>query len=66
LDLATVQGARGRHPRVCIEVDLSKPLLGRYNIDNQIFHVEYESMKNIYFFVNCTTIEKIKPVINQV
>ncbi|CAN1149247.1 hypothetical protein LINPERHAP2_LOCUS16918 [Linum perenne] len=29
LDLATSEGARARYVWVCVEVDLSKPLLGR-------------------------------------
>ncbi|CAN1141728.1 hypothetical protein LINPERHAP1_LOCUS29391, partial [Linum perenne] len=48
LDLATTEGARGRYARVCVEVDLSKPLLGKYMIENRTFLVEYESLENIY------------------
>ncbi|CAN1168908.1 hypothetical protein LINPERHAP2_LOCUS28103 [Linum perenne] len=47
LDLATSEGARARYARVCVEVDLSKPLLGKYMIDNRTFLVEYESLQNI-------------------
>ncbi|CAN1142378.1 hypothetical protein LINPERHAP2_LOCUS13052 [Linum perenne] len=47
LDLATSEGARGRYARVCVEVDISKPLLGKYMIDNRTFFVEYESLENI-------------------
>ncbi|CAN1732203.1 hypothetical protein LINPERHAP1_LOCUS1527 [Linum perenne] len=43
LDLETSEGARGRYARVCVEVDISKPLLGKYMIDNPTFFVEYES-----------------------
>ncbi|CAN1133392.1 hypothetical protein LINPERHAP2_LOCUS7629, partial [Linum perenne] len=49
LDLATSAGARARYARVCIEVDLTKPLLGKYIIDNQVYRVEYESLENICF-----------------
>ncbi|CAN1218810.1 hypothetical protein LINPERPRIM_LOCUS1435 [Linum perenne] len=47
LDLATAEGARARYARVCVEVDLSKPLLGKYMIENRTFFVEYESLENI-------------------
>ncbi|CAN1162796.1 hypothetical protein LINPERHAP2_LOCUS24677 [Linum perenne] len=47
LDLATSEGARAKYARVCVEVDLSKPLLGKYMIDNRTFLVEYESLQNI-------------------
>ncbi|CAN1195922.1 hypothetical protein LINPERPRIM_LOCUS32253 [Linum perenne] len=49
LDLATSSGARARYARVCVEIDLTKPLLGKYSIDNRIYRVEYESLENICF-----------------
>ncbi|CAN1311984.1 hypothetical protein LINPERPRIM_LOCUS28526 [Linum perenne] len=51
LDLATSEGARARYARVCVEVDLTKPLLGKYMIEDRTFHVEYESLERICF--NC-------------
>ncbi|CAN1188053.1 hypothetical protein LINPERHAP1_LOCUS28172 [Linum perenne] len=33
MDLATSEGARARYARVCVEIDLSKPLLGKYMIE---------------------------------
>ncbi|CAN1127838.1 hypothetical protein LINPERPRIM_LOCUS29861 [Linum perenne] len=30
LDLATKEGSRCRYARVCVEIDLTKPLLGKY------------------------------------
>ncbi|CAN1147704.1 hypothetical protein LINPERHAP2_LOCUS16026, partial [Linum perenne] len=47
LDLATTEGARARYARVCVEVDISKPLHGKYMIENRTFLVEYESLENI-------------------
>ncbi|CAN1797710.1 hypothetical protein LINPERHAP1_LOCUS21390 [Linum perenne] len=47
LDLATTEGARARYARVCVEVDISKPLLGKYMIENRTFLMEYESLENI-------------------
>ncbi|CAN1234567.1 hypothetical protein LINPERPRIM_LOCUS4250 [Linum perenne] len=49
LDLATAEDARARYARVCVEIDLSKPLLGKYIIDDQVFLVEYESLDNICY-----------------
>ncbi|CAN1155799.1 hypothetical protein LINPERHAP2_LOCUS20601 [Linum perenne] len=49
LELATSEGAKAWYARVCVEVDLSKPLLGKYMIENQVFYVEYESLENICF-----------------
>ncbi|CAN1121664.1 hypothetical protein LINPERHAP1_LOCUS6196 [Linum perenne] len=49
LDLATAEGTRGRYVRVCVEVDLTKPLLGKYVIEDRIFKVEYESLENVCF-----------------
>ncbi|CAN1138858.1 hypothetical protein LINPERHAP2_LOCUS10929 [Linum perenne] len=47
MDLATAEGARARYARVCVEVDLSKPLLRKYMIGDRVFYVEYESLENI-------------------
>ncbi|CAN1154517.1 hypothetical protein LINPERHAP2_LOCUS20053 [Linum perenne] len=49
LDLATTEGARGRYDRVCVEIDISKPLLGKYMIDDHTYLVDYESLENICF-----------------
>ncbi|CAN1821686.1 hypothetical protein LINPERHAP1_LOCUS29622 [Linum perenne] len=49
MDLATSEGARGRYARVCVEVDLSKPLLGKYKIGDRVLYVEYESLENVCF-----------------
>ncbi|CAN1809758.1 Putative ribonuclease H protein At1g65750 [Linum perenne] len=49
LDLATAEGTRARYARVCVEVDLSRPLLGKYVIEDRTFLVEYESLDNICY-----------------
>ncbi|CAN1299186.1 hypothetical protein LINPERPRIM_LOCUS24092 [Linum perenne] len=49
MDLATMEGARARYARVCVEIDVSKPLLRKYMIGDRIFYVEYESLENICF-----------------
>ncbi|CAN1805821.1 hypothetical protein LINPERHAP1_LOCUS24421 [Linum perenne] len=47
MDLATSEGAR--YARVCVEIDLYKPLLGKYIIGDRVLFVEYESLENICF-----------------
>ncbi|CAN1853553.1 hypothetical protein LINPERHAP1_LOCUS41063 [Linum perenne] len=47
MDLATAEGARARYARICVEVDLTKPLLGKYMIGERVFFVEYESLENV-------------------
>ncbi|CAN1787302.1 hypothetical protein LINPERHAP1_LOCUS17586 [Linum perenne] len=49
LDLATAEGTRGRYARVCVEVDVTKPLLGKYMIEDKVLRVEYESLENVCF-----------------
>ncbi|CAN1146013.1 hypothetical protein LINPERHAP2_LOCUS15006 [Linum perenne] len=49
MDLATSEGARGRYARVCVEVDISKPLLGKYMIEDKVLKIEYESLENMCF-----------------
>ncbi|CAN1797504.1 hypothetical protein LINPERHAP1_LOCUS21292, partial [Linum perenne] len=49
MDLATAEGARARYARVCLEIDISKPLLGKYMIGDRVFYVEYESIENICY-----------------
>ncbi|CAN1126647.1 hypothetical protein LINPERPRIM_LOCUS5847 [Linum perenne] len=47
LDLETSEGPKAQYVRVCVEVDISIPLVGKYMIENRTFYVEYESVKNI-------------------
>ncbi|CAN1846266.1 hypothetical protein LINPERHAP1_LOCUS38153 [Linum perenne] len=49
LDLATKEGSRCRYARVCVEIDLTKPLLGKYMIEDRVFKIEYESLENVCF-----------------
>ncbi|CAN1225220.1 hypothetical protein LINPERPRIM_LOCUS2449, partial [Linum perenne] len=53
LDLATEEGSRCRYAHVCVEVDLTTPLLGKYMIEDRIFKIEYESLENVYFHYGC-------------
>ncbi|CAN1824962.1 hypothetical protein LINPERHAP1_LOCUS30969 [Linum perenne] len=49
VDLATTIGARGRYARVCVEVDVTKPLLGKYMIEDKELKIEYESLENMCY-----------------
>ncbi|CAN1320741.1 hypothetical protein LINPERPRIM_LOCUS31818 [Linum perenne] len=53
MDLATEEGARCRYARVCVEVDITKPLLGKYMIEDREFKIEYESLENMCFECGC-------------
>ncbi|CAN1336674.1 hypothetical protein LINPERPRIM_LOCUS37258 [Linum perenne] len=50
LDLDIKDGSRACYSRVCVEVDPSHPLLGKYVIDDHVFRVEYESLENLCYF----------------
>ncbi|CAN1157617.1 hypothetical protein LINPERPRIM_LOCUS27403 [Linum perenne] len=47
--MAMAEGSRARYTLVCVEIDLSKPLVGCYALDNRTFNVEYESLEEICF-----------------
>ncbi|KAF7822605.1 ribonuclease H [Senna tora] len=47
VDSNTLDAARGRFARVCVEVDLSKPLVGKILIGGNWIKVEYESLHNL-------------------
>ncbi|CAN1147553.1 hypothetical protein LINPERHAP2_LOCUS15946 [Linum perenne] len=49
MDLATAEGAKARYARVCVEIDLSKPLLGKYIISDRVFYIEYKSIENFCY-----------------
>ncbi|KAI9077106.1 hypothetical protein K1719_040928 [Acacia pycnantha] len=44
LDVHIVQRARGKFARMCVELDLTKPLVPEFMVDGQVLKVEYESM----------------------
>ncbi|CAI0446413.1 unnamed protein product [Linum tenue] len=47
VDRATEEGARGKFARVCVEVDLMKPLLSKYKIEGVEYLIQYEGLENI-------------------
>ncbi|KAI9084290.1 hypothetical protein K1719_033797 [Acacia pycnantha] len=44
LDVHTAQRARGKFARMCVELDLTKPLVPEFEVNGQILSVAYESM----------------------
>ncbi|XP_024009924.1 uncharacterized protein LOC112085132 [Eutrema salsugineum] len=47
VDSNTLLFARGRFARVCVEVDLSKPLKGTVQVNGERYYVAYEGLTNI-------------------
>ncbi|KAH7836860.1 hypothetical protein Vadar_006602 [Vaccinium darrowii] len=48
-DSTTVETKRGRYARVCVEVNLNKPLKSRVLIEGKIYRVEYEHIPLMCF-----------------
>ncbi|KAI9100189.1 hypothetical protein K1719_024407 [Acacia pycnantha] len=44
LDIHTAQRARGKFARMCVELDLTKPLVPEFNVEGQVLSVVYESL----------------------
>lgn len=51
IDLNTATSTRGKYARVCIEMDLKKPLLSCFAIGKYNYLIEYEHLHNFCF--NC-------------
>lgn len=49
VDMTTLSAVRGRFARVCVEVDLSKPLLAKFRLKKRIRKIVYEGMHVICF-----------------
>ncbi|CAL1354530.1 unnamed protein product [Linum trigynum] len=47
VDCATELGARTKYARVCMEVDLMKPLMGKFSIEGKKYMIQYERLENI-------------------
>ncbi|CAL1375853.1 unnamed protein product [Linum trigynum] len=47
VDQATSTGARLDYARVCVEVDLSKPLLSQFRIHGVKYFIQYEGLEKI-------------------
>ncbi|CAN0826632.1 hypothetical protein LINGRAHAP2_LOCUS743 [Linum grandiflorum] len=44
---ATDEGARGKYARVCVEVDLTKPLLSKYLLEGKKYLIAYEGLHGL-------------------
>lgn len=51
IDDTTALATRGKFARLCVEVDLTKPLLSKFRLRRKICRIEYESMNLVCF--NC-------------
>ncbi|XP_025692388.1 uncharacterized protein At4g02000-like [Arachis hypogaea] len=49
VDTNTADKCRGRFARLCVELDLSQPLISQYSINGVCYLVEYEGIHNICF-----------------
>ncbi|CAN1134646.1 hypothetical protein LINPERHAP2_LOCUS8395 [Linum perenne] len=53
IDHTTLEGTRGNFTRICVEVDLSKPLLSKYRLRRRVRRIEYEGLHTICFNCGC-------------
>lgn len=53
VDLHTLRMARGRFARVCVEVDLNQPSVGRVGVQGSWYNVEYEGLHIICAQCGC-------------
>lgn len=49
IDQATSQVFRGRFARLCVEIDITKPLVSKFKLRKRIRHVEYEGIHMVCF-----------------
>ncbi|XP_028061200.1 uncharacterized protein LOC114264702 [Camellia sinensis] len=49
VDISTAMAARGKYARVCVEIDLHKPLISRITIGRYHYVVEYEHLHTLCF-----------------
>ncbi|KAI9085242.1 hypothetical protein K1719_032765 [Acacia pycnantha] len=47
LDVHTAHRARGKFARMCVELDLTKPLIPEFNVEGQVLSVVYESLNTL-------------------
>ncbi|KAI9124934.1 hypothetical protein K1719_003550 [Acacia pycnantha] len=47
LDIHTAQRARGKFARMCVELDLTKPLVPEFKVEGQLLSVVYESLGHL-------------------
>ena len=49
VDSTTANVERGQYTRMCIEVDLTKPLLSKFRLNGRIWGIQYEGLRMICF-----------------
>ncbi|CAI0400769.1 unnamed protein product [Linum tenue] len=49
MDAATRDASRGHFARICVEVDLTKPLIIKYKLERRVRRLEYEGLHNVCF-----------------
>jgi len=49
IDSTTANVERGQYTRLCVEVDLTKPLLSRFRLNGRLWGIQYEGLKMICF-----------------
>ena len=49
IDSTTESVARGQYTRLCVEVDLTKPLLSKFRLNGRVWGIQYEGLKMICF-----------------
>ncbi|PNX76780.1 hypothetical protein L195_g032739 [Trifolium pratense] len=67
VDRTTTTQARGKYARLCVEVDLTKPLLAMFQIKDRYYKVEYEGLHMLclacgtfgHYKEGCGTISKL-------
>ncbi|CAN1165511.1 hypothetical protein LINPERPRIM_LOCUS33774 [Linum perenne] len=58
IDHTTLIGTRGNYARICVEVDLLKPLLSKYCLHRRVRRIEYEGLHVICYHCGCYGHEK--------
>ncbi|XP_057432779.1 uncharacterized protein LOC130725578 [Lotus japonicus] len=53
VDINTLRGERGRFARICVELDLSKPVYGKIMIEDYWYNIEYEGLHIICTKCGC-------------
>ncbi|CAL2272251.1 unnamed protein product [Prunus armeniaca] len=49
IDTHTIAQARGKYARICIELDLTKPLIANVQVENNWYAIEYEGLHLVCF-----------------
>ncbi|CAN1149173.1 hypothetical protein LINPERHAP2_LOCUS16875 [Linum perenne] len=53
IDHTTLEGSRGNFATICVEVDLSKPLLSKYRLRRRVRRIKHEGLHTICFNCGC-------------